>query len=332
MSTVGPVAPDAVETPTPEPELQAPTDAESVADHAAQFSPEAQKDAPPPPAPPALTPEQVRARDDAGRFAKERHRAKSQRASAEDVPRIKELTAKWREAERQLAELRQQPAALQTPANPQAPRHIPTPSGFTKPEPTIEQFNNDPDPLKSWALELGRWDRERERFEETHAQRAAQTQGAERQASEAYQQWVGELQTSYNAKEQAFQQRTPNYRATVDAITTPTTPLLHQALLMSDNGPELVYYLATHPSLYDEMLLLTEGKPITEQTVALTQRQLAARSQAAQTGSATVALPVRSLPKPPNPVRTGPLAASETLPTETSSIADHKRYFGVDRR
>jgi hypothetical protein len=328
------------ETPTqtepvaPEPQPEA----TSVADHAAQFGPEAQQEPVADPAPQAPTARQQaaaqRARDEAsGKFAREqeRHRAKSQQAKAEDVPRIKELTAKWRDAERRLEELQQRQQRLEKFATDPVPVPQQTPtSGFTKPKPLIEQFNDQDDPLEAWNLALIDWADDRRQFERARNQNVTETRTAETEARAAHEAWFTETRAAYAAKEAAFAAKQPNYRAAVDAVTAPTTPLLHQALLMSDNGPELVYYLATHPSVYDEMLLLTDGKQISEQTVALTQRQLAARSQAAHTGSAA-AFVARSTPKPPNPVRTGPMPPADDPPGETSSIADHQRYYGRSR-
>ncbi len=316
----------AIEPQTPE----TPPEPASVADHAAQFSPEPVK-TPAEPSPLSATLEQQqRARDEAGRFARERQRPKSQQAKAEDVPRIRELTAKWREAERQLTELR----AKQTPQQPAEDRKAPqpaVPSGFTKPKPKIDEFNDQDDPLEAWILAVGDWQTERREFQREQTKAVETVKTAETSVSELERAVIVEAATAYNAREQAFMAKTPGYKAAVDAVTIPTTPLLNRALLLSDNGPELAYYLATHPSVYDEMLLLTDGKTISEQTVALTQRQLASRSQAAPTGSADPVRIARTLPKPPNPVRTGPSQASDEPPGEAGSIADHRRYYGDQR-
>jgi len=99
------------EAPTPEPEL-------SLSEHEAQY-PGGQKPPVVETAAPEETPEQQTAREtqqardkDTGQFKEGRRRAKSQRASAEDVPRIKELTRQLRERDEELARLRTPPAPV----------------------------------------------------------------------------------------------------------------------------------------------------------------------------------------------------------------------------
>lgn len=341
------VATPPVEMPTAPSEPQtppAPTPEEtSVAAHVAKFSPQAIEaakadavddlDA-------SETPAQAaqRARDEQGRFARERHRARSDRARPEDVPRIQKLTAKLREAERRLAELEAKGTpkveAPLVPPTPQIP-NAPEARTFTEREPVIDDFANEADPYLALSRAYAKWDRRREAFEAEQAATTAVATQATENAVRQHEEWLRAAGAAYTAREQAFAGRTPDYHAKVQAIAAsngPATPLLLHSLLVSDNGPELVYYLATHPSVYDEMVLLTDGKPITEHSVALTQRQLTARSQAAQTGSVTAAPFVKSIPKPPNPVRTGPMKSGDDPPGDGHSVADHARYWGPSAR
>jgi hypothetical protein len=108
-----------VQTVTETPEVEIPQPAESIADHAAQFSPEAQRAAveaadetPAAEKKPHPSDAQKRERE-TGKWTegKVRHRAKSQQASPEDVPRIKELTGKLRAAEEELTRLKTQGAS-----------------------------------------------------------------------------------------------------------------------------------------------------------------------------------------------------------------------------
>lgn len=339
--------PVVTESPTPAPEPTPVPEATSVADHAAKFGPQALEDAAQAdnddaPAPGGETPAQaaLRARDDQGRFARERHRARSDRARPEDVPRIQKLTAKLRETERRLAEVeaRTTTQKAETPIVPPAPREVPPPStsAFAEREPTLEDFANEADPYTAYNRALGRYDRRKEAFESQQAQAQAATQQASTQADEQVREWWAAADSAFGARKQEFVGRTPDYQAKVDALVKDhgdATPLLLHAVLVHDKGPELVYYLATHPSVYDEMLLLTDGKAITEQSVALTQRQLAARSQTAQTGSVTAAPYVSTVPKPPNPVRTGPMkSGDDSSPGDGHSIADHARHWGPRTR
>lgn len=96
--------PELVESPTPEsPTPAEPTpieQAESVQDHAARYGPDAASN--PEPTPPPKPDAQQRRDRDTGQYqsGKVRHRAKSSQATADDVPRIRELTAKQRAASR----------------------------------------------------------------------------------------------------------------------------------------------------------------------------------------------------------------------------------------
>ena len=334
-----------VSTPTVAEQPQAPPDSTSVADHAATFSPQARDaaaeaavDDNPPVTPPVAgeTPQQAeqRARDEQGRFARERHRARSQQAGPADVPRIRELTRKLRDTERIVAELQAKvtPPVKPMPLVPPEARIPPVDtSGFAKPKPRLEEFGDQDDALEAWNLALGRWDRERERFEERQAETRQRAEREVSQASAGSQEWLKSAGDGYISRQQAFIARTPDYAAKMESVKhIKTTPLLSMALLTSDKSAEIEYYLATHPSIYDEALLNTHGKEITEETVATTQRWLTSRSQAASTGSAAAA-PIRLPPKPPNPVRTGPMPPSDEPPGEASSISDHRRHYGPSR-
>jgi hypothetical protein len=104
-------------------------------------------------------------------------------------------------------------------------------------------------------------------------------------------------------------------------------------MLTDDRGPEYVYYLGQHQDVLDELVLLTEGKAVTDASVAVVQRRLKQSAQAAQsTGSAAVMTPPYTPPKPPNPVRTGPIKAADELPDDTASIAEHAKHFLPKRR
>lgn len=305
----------------------APPQAESVADHAAVFSPDA---AQPQEGETAAEAEQ-RVRDERGRFARgERHRAKSQRASAADVPRIGELTKKWRSAEsaheltkKELADLKAEVERLKAPkVEPPAP-----PAEFTEPEPTFEQFNQADDPLNEHIKAQALYQAKK------YAAEAAKAQ--HEQAQQQYeQQRVVQLSEQYRSRAAAYAATVPDFQQTIEsADASELTPVLRRALLEDDRGPEFVYHLAKSPALFAEVQLLSDGRPITDAAVAQMRRLLNARVQVAQTGS-TAPPPMKAAtpPKPPNPVRTGPIRSADDPPGEGASIAEHARYYGPKPR
>jgi hypothetical protein len=303
-------------TPTESTTTDAATD-DSIASHEAQFGTT--------PTPPLADP----AAEKPGR---ERHRAKSQRASAEDVPRIAELTKNWRAEQERVKSLEAKIAEYE--AKHAAPAKVETKTdatAFDQPEPTLEQFSTHDDPYTAYTRALARWDRAKEQFDakradaETARTKAAADADAKRDAA-----YVSRLQT--------FVAKTPDFAekfAAVERETGGQLPmLLIQAIKEDDNGPALLYHLLTHPSDLDDMRFLSDGKPITETSVALLRRRLASlsRSQAVDTGSAVATAYPTLAPRPPKPVRTGPMKAGDDLPGEGASIADHARAFGPKPR
>lgn len=328
-------------TPDPAPSSDSSGTSESIADHAATFGREARLRARQAPADPIDDDESPsdgggdRARDEQGRF--ERQRAKSHRASPEDVPRIRELTKKWRteEAERKAlaekyAQLEQEIATLKAP-KPMEPPAAPAPFSATKP--AFETYANEPDPLAAYTEALAvhatkqtTAEAERAKYE---AAQAAYQQAAQAREAEA----TRALIQQYHARLGAYVQVKPDFEAVIKAgPSEDLTPILRTALLTDDRGPEFVYTLAQRPDLLAEVLLLSEGRAVTESSVAAMRRVLASRIPGASTGSPGSAGPVYQPPKPPNPVRPGPTRRGDELPGDDASLAEHERAFGPKRR
>lgn len=344
-------------------------EAASIADHAASFSPAARAEDAQASADAEVA---ARARDEQGRFAKahaapesrERHRATSQRATANDVPEINALTKELREKERQLAALkpdalsaspritalRRQIRAIEAdlkdlstpsaapsvaepappatqPAPADRPRETPSarpqPSGqpahFSEPEPTFEDFAGESDQYTAYLRAVARWEMRKDNFEaaQTYMHQAAQQQAA----------------AAFNAKINAFAQTVPDFQAKVTPFLDEQLPsLLVEAIARDDNAGQLVYYLATHPAAASEFVLRTDGRQVSDVTVAAVQRLLRQHAQAATTGSATVPARTVTPPRPPNPVRTGPVRTADEPPPDGASIAEHARYYSPKRR
>lgn len=268
-------------------------------------------------------------RDDKGRFTKPRHRAKSQQAGPEDVPRIQELTRRLRTLEAELEQSRRAPVAEPRPVadKPKSPT-FPSFEEWSKSQENAT-WEDYADARADWRYELRRT-----------AERAEE---ARTSAERAY----GEKLKSYQSKLAEVATKYPDF----DEIVTPNgetieiTKAMEYAVL--DVGPDAAYYLATHRDELDALFEDTDidpSNPAFKAVVATTTRYLKtlvasaqrsdtspARPAAAKTGSALSIVP-KTAPKPPNPVRTSAIRESDALPDDASTLADHERAFAPKRR
>lgn len=274
-----------------------------------------------------------------GKPERPRHRAQSQKATAADVPRIQELTRKLRDAERKVSDLQARtvtPAAPVTapvakavePTTPVAPAK-PTAPRFTFPEYDVwigQHPNEDWNGYQSAMLDARDDWRDAQRST-TQQQRTDADVAAARQEVEAatIEVWKEQIAT--------FKATTPDFDHVVSLVDDREAPaLLVRVLLSDEKGAESLYTLAQHPLIYDELILAATDKTVTDQSVATLRRLLHARLQAATTGSAGSTVPPHRAPRPPNPVRTGPIKTGTPLPDDESSLAEHERAFGPKRR
>lgn len=335
----------------------------SLADHEAEYAPGAAT-RPIEEAPDGETPAEKGARDDAGRFQKGRHRAESQRATPDDVVAIAALTKRLREAEdsfttekqagesdrvyqlRRRAEIAER-AKAPRPAEPVAvARPVPpvaAVAAVTPPKPDPEKFTygtSDPDYLEA----LTDWKTDR-KFEARDAERQKQADQAAREAE------VTKLRANWDARAKDAEKRYPDFRAV--AFDTPQAslpPLLrmdaHQPnsvgakqaevvegfIFLDSSGQDVLYHLLKTPAEVTRLGVLY-GQDLREALTLLGQRLLtSSRVQAGPTGSAATSSPSPA-PRPPNPVRTGPMKSADEPPGDDDmSIDSHERYFGSSRR
>jgi hypothetical protein len=312
----------------------------SLADHEAQYreggrsEPVHREASTEPATPPAETPERdsepplestepeaEAERDERGRFLKRtpaQRRSPSHTASPEDVPRIARLTAQLRAAEAERDALRAQtsrpPGATEVsttrqPAVPPPPSPKPTPDQFDDYGAYVEALTDWKTDQKFQAAEQQRQQRERQR-----------TADAERQR----------LTTSWKQRVDAAKSRYPDFTEVALESDTPIPPgsLIDAWILEHKTGADVLYYLQSHP---DEIARLLE-QPVLDQaeSLALLSQRFTGtngRGRAADTGSAPASVSTPP-PKPPNPVRTGPMRAGDEPPDpEQSSLADHEKYY-----
>lgn len=297
---------------------------------------------------------------------KPRHRAKSQIGSTEDVAAIAELTRRVRDAERdsgierktgeservyqlrvraELAERAKQPAVKEPPAAVPAPpapvRPIAAPGAFTEAEPTLAQFKDAPDPYLAHARALAGYDRRKEAFEASTTAAKAETEAQAQERQTKFAGWVKDVQTQHLGR-MTEMLKDPTAKATFDAHAAlpdaeqiQFTPVMHVAIETSGQGPAFLLELLRHPDLADQLVFETNGQLAFDghgnqnPLVALLQRRLQTRVQAASTGSVASPVMKTRAPRPPNPVRTVPQTPPEKVSAEPAgSLAEHRRRIG----
>lgn len=333
-----------IESSTPPAEIATPEP--SLAEHEAEFSPAAveSREATADPIPdPAASTAATDARDDKGRF---RHRAKSQQAGPDDVAKITEYTKRYRDAEEAAAlgltqdanesprvfELRKRaalaealrdakaasaPRAQQPQA--QAPPPRPAPTALVKPNPEDPKYvygMADPaflEDLSDWKVETKLQARDQQHQERT----AEWTRGQ-----------------SFAKKVDAAKAAYPDFQkvALDPPSQIPPGSLIDRYIWDHAGGAHLLYHFQSQPAEIQRVLALSPIDQVDALSL-LAQRLTASpvRGLAAPTGSAAAPVVIPG-PKPPNPVRQGPMRTGDEPPGEDASIAEHERYYGVARR
>jgi len=334
-------------TPTAAPPVVSttPTETEtSLSDHEKQFGPAARREArtADTPSQPSTetteTPADQQAsetgeRDEQGKF---KPRSEKQRATREDSPRIQELTRKWREAERERDELRQR---LSTPPQTEIARPgASSPSGtpFSKPEPQQHEFVNEADPYVAWMDARQDWRLEKKLHEAREALTTQQRTDAQRAAAEEGQKHADAL----NSKIADFEKTHPDYWQRMEDMEDLKFPdVLGHAIVSVDNPPELAYYLATHPDDLVDLIGFSSALDLSQESVALLRRRFSRYTRATDatpqgsTGAPKPAQTVIVAPKPPTPVRTGPLKTGDEPPGDNDmSLANHEKFYGQRKR
>lgn len=301
----------------------------------------------------------ARARDDAGRFTKdERHRAKSQRASADDVPRIQKITETLRETQVRLAlkdgitdidkivaevypdatedQRKQNRGKIEKivarytpkaePAKVTLPPKVETTSdtaAFSKPKPQFKDY----DDIEKWGEDLARWTLEFDKHTQQQAAAKAKTTDAEKTAKE----WEQNTLRDFNARCAEFEKTQPTFRTTVEKADIQLSPVMRVAIMLDANGPAVLWSLSQHPDEADALYLDTARLDLTDAHVALVQRRVSKLVAAGTTGAAPQSVIVNRQPKPPTPVRTGPMKTGDELPDDDGSYEDHVKAFPIRR-
>lgn len=236
--------------------------------------------------------------------------------------RIDELTGKARDAERREETLRQELEALKS----QTTKSTETKSTkYTlengEPDPAaVDEDGNDVYPLgdldPKYFRDVIRYEQER------HDQRTQERVEQERQQAEISQARQA-LQTEWNAKLAPAQERYPDFQdkgeeliASLD-IKPEYSEYLSQRIMELDNGPDVLYYLATHPDEAHDIV----NSGATRATIAL------GRLDAKLSPEPTETRRVSKAPTPP-PANKGNTAAFVEVPDDTDDLdAFAKKFF-----
>lgn len=328
-------------------QTESPTESVSLSEHEATYSKEGREAGLPAgdeePAPEGETAEQKAERlhhsaeqkreKETGKFAegKKRHRAASQQASAEDVPRIRELTAKLRTAEAEVARLKAahaSPARIaQAEAKVDAVAEKAVASGWNEPAPKEDdpKFGGDYGKyLEARAEWAGRKAYHDERASERQQAQKAEQEQAQRKTLETWAQRVEASRGKYDDFDAvAFQPTRIEEGSPVDAF-----------IMEDEHGADVLYHLNKHPEELSEIL----GMPAIRQLKALSllSQRLSTESTPVAAGT-TGAAPERKLivlpPKPPTPVRTEAQRASDgPADPDAMSLSEFEKTYGRARR
>lgn len=293
--------------------------------------PEPQQPAGEPEPAPANTDEARGERDELGRWKpREKHRAKSQHATAADVPRINELTKKHREAEARAIAAEKRAQELEQRLT--APKVPEPPKDFTDKEPRYEDFAGEEDQYLAHTRALAAYDRKKEAFDAQKAERDTAAKTAAEERNKQRDAWFKEKYTAHGERMNTFFQKNPQAEGIIEQANVQLNPVMLAALLASDNSDEVALKLAQDPDLVDDLHVLTDDKAPSQDLVAYVQRRISRGLKVAATGSTAPAPVVPALPRPPNPVRTGVMKPADTPPGDDAPLSEHERAYGSGGR
>lgn len=286
-------------------------------------------------------------REKDGKFTegKTRHRAQSQQARAEDVPRIKELTARAKSAEERLAAAEAEVTRLKTQHAPpaqvaaaerkveQAEQRVPTATA-DDPEPTEDDPKYGGDYAK-YLRDVTRWEtRQALKAERAEADQRAQ-QAKRDEAKTATIKTFAERLTAAETKHGEDFQETLRWDAPWLAPSGEPHPgyeAVHEFILSDETGADVLHYLHSHPDEVDALMRVPPLQQVKRLTL-LGQRFASPQSEeAGATGAAPRPTIVHLPPKPPTPVRTGAQRVVGAQPTDGSlSVLGHAKAFKYQR-
>lgn len=275
---------------------------------------------------------------------RERHRSRKQLATPDDVPRIKELTRKLRETEEKLEKATASGTSLDAPAvSTPAPSSSPAQAAPVEvaplksvasaaPWPAVKDAKDDPKPK---ADDFADW----EEYSDARAAWVARQQLREAyaQAIEAHRQRevtteTARLAAQWKVSTAAAEAKYPDFKEVAYGPTQiPQGSIIDAWILEHRSGADVLYHLQKNPADLQRLV----GLPMLDQVEELSllsQRLSPARSPDGTTGASAAPVSVQSVPRPPTPVRTGPMRTGDELPGDDDSLEAHEQAFYKDTR
>ena len=284
-------------------------------------------------------------REKDGKFTegKTRHRAESQKARPEDVPRIRELTARAKTAEDRLVAAEAEVARLKT-------QHA-TPAQVAAAERKVEQAESrtevaadDPEPKEDDAKYEGdygkflrdvtRWETRQalkaDRAETAKHAEAARREDAKTATIKTFAERLTTAKDKYEDFEDTLKWDAPWLAKSGDPH--PGYEAIHDFILLDDQGADVLHYLRSHLDEVDALLQVPPLQQVKRLTL-LGQRFASPPSgEAGATGAAPRPTIVKLPPKPPTPVRTEAQKVVGATPTDGSlSVLGHAKAFKYQR-
>jgi hypothetical protein len=216
--------------------------------------------------------------------------------------RIDKAVAQQRAAEREAAALRAEVEAYRTrtqAAPPASPDQPAAPSYDATKGPELAEFNS----YEEWVDARAEWKAEQK-------WQRIQADAAERAAKQAHERTIA----THTERIAAFAAKTPDYFDKIqEARSLPVSVAMEAAIIASDHGPAIAYFLATHPEEGAQLAYETQG--LDASAAAVVRRLLESKVNASQTASSgPVAGGYRpNVPAPIKPVGSAPVVADPPL-------------------
>lgn len=242
-------------------------------------------------------------------------------ANDADAPRVKELRSKVRAA-LELDSPKPEPKA--EPAVKAEPAPITPPAPFTDKEPTLDDFvGKADDPYAAQVRAAADFDRRKAEHDRQQAETDRLVAARQEADAQAWQRTVDD----HNQRVTKAAEKYPDWQTVVTGKQA--TPMLNHAIIAMPNGEEATWFLAHNPDLLTELNLQSLALPSHPTSVGLLQQRISSRMAAGSTGAAP-ARPVLVAPRPPTPVRTGPMRASvDRPPGDDDDLSAHRQAYGV---
>lgn len=273
-------------------------------------------------------------RDDKGRFIRPRHRAVSQQARSEDVPRIAELTRRLRDAEAERDRLKggvaspPPVASVPTPpVEPSRPAGSVPPTAAPSPYPPVAAAADDPEPdpeKYSGDGSLTKWMRDHARWSAREELRAARAEYEQRQAEAQRAAKSAQLTSDWEASKAIARTKYPDFEKV--ALLAPTIipeESMIDLWIVEESDADVLYHLQKHPDEVRAILAMPKRLDQIKALTLLQQRLIGppTRTAAGTTGAVPAQQPVQPVARPPTPVRTGPMRTGEEPSADLDTLS-----------